>query len=368
MLLVCLTAPAWASAPLDELVRALSANDTQAIHTAEARLLARSESIDVLLTAGALLAQHDMLADAAALFKTCAKRFPNSFEAKYNLALAQIGLSEYRPAAATLQAMSPDSLRETAAIEYLRGKVYSATGRKSQARQSFENAYRANPADENYALDLALLYIQSSAYLPAIHVLQGARATHPESSDLALELALSQALSGQSAAAISVCQEMIKRDPSQPTPRLIAAFAHCFAENYQACESEAATGLSLAGANPYLYYLHAEALWNSHSTDNRKILEELNTAIGKMPQCGVCLLLRSKVLDAAQHDGAAIADLRTALALDPQLAQAWYLLSMLYRKTAQTAEASAAIQRYRALHDAQQDSEIESFRKQFMDK
>jgi predicted Zn-dependent protease len=368
VLLCCLAALARSHAPLDELSRALSANDTKAAHAAEEHLLAGNQSLDVLLNAGALLAQHDMLADAALVFKTCAKRFPNSFDAKYNLALAHIGVREDLAAEITLQAMSSDSPRETTAAEYLHGKVYSATGRKPQARQSFENAYRAYPADENYALDLALLYLQSSAYVPAIHVLQAARAAHPESSELAIELALSEALSGQSAAAISVSEEMLQRDPSQPAPHLVAAFAQCFAGNFQACESEAAAGLTLPGANPYLHYLHAEALWNSHSTDNEKLLADLNIAIEKMPQCGVCLLLRSKVLDAVHHDSAAIADLKTALAQDPQLAQAWYLLSMLYRKTGQTAEASAAIQRYRALHDAQENSEIESFRKQFIDK
>ena len=123
------------------------------------------------------------------------EQFLALFEAKYNLALTRIGLDDYPAAERTLRAMSPGSARETSAVQYLQGKVYSATGRAQEARQSFENAYRkrGTPGDENYALDLALLYIRSSAYVPAIQILQPSLALHPESEDLALELALSDA-------------------------------------------------------------------------------------------------------------------------------------------------------------------------------
>lgn len=365
---VLLTLPAGADTPLDELTRALSTNDRKAVKTAEERLLGGSASLDELLKAGMLLAQHEMLSDGAVIFKKCSELYPQSFEAKYNLALAQIGLNDYASAERALQGMPSVSARETAAVAYLWGKVFSASGRPQQARQSFEKAYRGNPNDENYALDLALVYIQSSAYVLAINVLRTARRSHPESTELALELALSEALSGQSDAAIALCREMSERDSSLATARLIAAFAQCFAGNYPACEAEASAGLSLAHANPYLYYLHAEALWNERANDNGRILNDLHTAIGKMPQCGVCLLLRSRVLEAAHNNNAAMADIRAALAADPRQAQAWYLLAMLYRKSGQGAAAAGALEQYRALQNAQTNDEIESFRKQFIDK
>jgi tetratricopeptide (TPR) repeat protein len=359
---------AWAStdSALADLVSALAARNMVATRAAEERILSGNESIDTLLHAGSLLAGHDMLADAAAVFEKCAERFPASFEAKYNLALAHIGQNEYSAAEEILKVISPASARESAAVDYLNGKVYTGVGRQREARQSFENAYRGNPAEENYALDLALLYIRSSVYVPAIEVLETARIRHPESEELALELATAEALSGQLVKALAVCQELLRQDPTRPTPRVIAAFAQCLGGNYPGCEAEASAGLTLPQPNPYLYYLHAEALWNAGASDHAKMLSELGTAIDKLPACSVCLLLRSKVLQAAHDDRAALADLEAAVAQDAQLAPAWYLLSALYRRAGQSADALIALSRYRALRNAQENGEIENFRKQVL--
>jgi predicted Zn-dependent protease len=358
----------WASADtaLPDLKSALASNDTAEVRSAEERLLSGNNGVETLLAAGGLLAAHDMLAHAALLFEKCAERFPGSFEAKYNLALARIGLNDFAAAEKTLNGISPQSPQETAAVDYLTGKIYAGEGRPHEAQQRFEKAYRTNPAVENYALDLALLLIRSAAYVPAIQILQQARARHPESPELGLELALAEALSGQVAAAASISAELTRQDPQWPTPRLIAAFSQCQAANYQACALESSAGLALPHPDPYLYYLHAQALWNSAPNRPEQVLTELGAAIDKMPGCSVCFLLRSKVLEAAHQDQAAITDLKAVLAHDSQQAQAWYLLSLLYRKAGQSAEASAALNRYRALHETKANGEIESFRKQLL--
>jgi tetratricopeptide (TPR) repeat protein len=362
LLLSCLSA----DSVLADLDAALASKDTQQVRSIEQRLLSGNESADTLLSAGALLARHDLLADAAAVFQQCAQQFPALFEAKYNLALTRIGLDDYPAAERILHTMSPGSAPETSAVQYLQGKIYSATGRVQEARLNLENAYRSNPGDENYALDLALLYIRSSAYVPAIQVLQPSLALHPESEDLALELALSDALAGKQADSLAVCHKLTERNPGLSTPRVIAAFANCAAASYQACEAEAAAGLALPHPDSYLYYLHAEALWNSGGSELSKILSELGVAIDKMPACGVCYLLRSRAREAANDDRAAISDLKAALGQEAQSAQAWYRLSVLYRKAGSLSEADDALRHYRAVRDRQASEEIESFRKQLV--
>ncbi len=359
---------AWASADsgLAGLETALSSGKIEEVRAAEQRLLSGNISIDGLLNAGALLAQHDMLADAATVFEKCSERFPLSFEAKYNLALARIGMNDYDAATRTLTTISPGSVRESAAIEYAHGKIYWATGSPREARQSFEKAFHANPGQENYALDLALVYISSAEYLPAIRILEAARSQHADSEALVLELAISRALAGQEAEAISVCRELLRQDPSRSTPRVITAFAYCLGGDYQACETEASAGLTYAHSSPYLHYLRAEAMWNASSNDKPKMLSELIVAVAAMPSCTVCLMLRSKVHEATGDEGSAIADLKAALKQDAHLAPAWYLLSVHYRKAGLSAEASDAIRHYRALRETQTNEEIEGFRKQFV--
>jgi tetratricopeptide (TPR) repeat protein len=351
---------------LDSLKAALATKNTQEAHSWEQRLLAGDESADALLMAGALFAQYDKLADAAAIFERCAERFPASFEAKYNLTLARIGLNDYSAAEASLHSISPASKRETAAVEYLQGKIYVATGRQGEARRSLENAYKSNPDEENYALDLALLYIRSSAYVPAIAILRQSINRHPESENLTLELALSDALAGRATEALAICRKLFEHNPNLSAARVIAAFANCLSANYDACKSEAAAGLSLRDPNPYLHYLYAEALWNAGSTDRPKIMSELDAALAQMPSCGVCFLLRSRVFEAEQNNQAAITDLQTVLGMDKQSTQAWYRLSALYRKAGQETEAADAMRHYRAIDKQQINGEIESFRRQFV--
>ncbi len=319
-----------------------------------------SQSEETLLQTGARLVQQDKLAEAASVFEQCAQRYPGSFEAKYNLTLSRIGLAEYPAADKTLHSITTDSQRQSAAVEYLQGKLFAAEGRTAEARPHLEKAYRSQPGEENYALDLSLLYLRSSAYVSAIEVLQSSLASHPQSEDLALELALADALAGKPADATTVSQKLLTANPDLGAARLIAAFSACYAANYEDCKTQAAAGLNSTTPDPYLHYLYAEALWNTNQSD--AVLKHLNLAIEKIPACAVCLLLRSRVEDMPS----AIADVKAALAIDSQSGQAWYRLAELYRKSGEHDAAADALRHYRSLHETQTNAEIESFRKQMV--
>jgi tetratricopeptide (TPR) repeat protein len=148
---------------------------------------------------------------------------------------------------------------------------------------------------------------------------------------------------------------------------LIAAFAYCTDKNYSACEKEASEGLDAPHPNPYLYYLRARAAWDSGSSDHSRMLADVSAAIQQMPGCEVCLLLRSRILEASQNDDLAIADLKKAVESDGQDASAWYRLAILYRKDKMPVDESDALRHYRSIHEDRSNQEVESFRKQFLD-
>jgi tetratricopeptide (TPR) repeat protein len=332
----------------------------------EQKLLSAQTPMDTLMAAGVLLAEHERLTDAAALFERCAQQYPSSFEAKYNLALARIGLAEYSTALEALNSIAPGTADQKAAVQYLTGKIFVATNHLEEAQKSLANAYAQHPGEENYALDLALLYIRSAAYVPAIEVLRPALAAHPESQELALELALADALAGRYGDAILLCRSLQQQDPGLSAARLIAAFAYCTEKDYKACEGEASAGLTSPHPHPYLYYLRARARWDSDATDHAPILADVSKAIEQIPGCSVCYLLRSSLYEASRDDAAAVADLKKAVEGAAQPASAWYRLSALYRKVGLAAEAADALRHYRSIHDDESNQEVESFRKQFL--
>ncbi len=351
---------------IEELERALAAADARQIGAIEHQLLSGSPSLNVLLAAGALFAQRSLLRDSAALFERCTELYPVSFEARYNLALARLALGDNEGALVALSQAHPSSDADQIATEYLQGKIEAANGDLQKARTHLEHAYRSRPDEENYALDLALLYIRSAAYVPAMDVLQTASVHHPESAEIELELALADVLAGRSSAAIALCRKLQATEIDASLPVLITTFALCTTNNYQACRNEAELGMRAPHAHPYLSYLHATALWNLSPQDHEALLADLNAAVLKLPNCGVCVQLRSRVFEDMRNDEAAIADLKRVVSLEPRSAPAWYRLSVLYKKNGQPDDRAEALRRYHALQTEQVDQEMESFRSQFL--
>jgi predicted Zn-dependent protease len=364
---LCVAAQENLDAVVAQLSAALASNNTSEVHRLEQKLLSAPASLSTLLAAGFLLAQQEKMSEASAVFERCSQQFPSSFEAKYNLALARIALTQYQSALDTLNSLSPPTADEKAAVQYLTGKIFLNTNHLKEAQEKLASAYAQRPKEENYALDLALLYIRSAAYVQAIRVLEPSLVVHPASEDLALELALSQVLAGNYSEGIALCRKLQLQDPPLGIPSLIAAFAYCAQKSFQSCEAEASAGLASPHPNPYLYYLRAQAGWESGSTEQKRLLEDVSMAIRQMPACRACLLLRSRMFEASGDNGSAITDIKRAVEGDTQDAADWYRLSVLYRKEGRSEEASAALRHYRSLHENGSNEEVESFRNQFLD-
>jgi predicted Zn-dependent protease len=354
-------------AVIAQLSTALSSNNTSEVRRLEQKLLSAPASLSTLLAAGFLLAQQERMSEASAVFERCSQQFPSKFEAKYNLALARIALTQYQGALETLNSISPATADEKASVQYLTGKILLNTNHLKEAQEKLASAYAQRPKEENYALDLALLYIRSAAYVKAIRVLEPSLAVHPASKDLALELALSQVLAGNYSEGLTICRKLQEQDPALGILRLIAAFAYCEQKNFHSCEAEASAGLVSPQPHPYLYYLRARAGWDAGSTEHARMLEDVSTAIRQMPACRACLLLRSRMFEASGDNDSAITDIKRAVEGDTQDAADWYRLSVLYRKEGRAEEASAALQHYRSIHDTGSNQEVESFRGQFLD-
>ncbi len=351
---------------IPDLNRALSTRDARRIKAIETDLLSTQPPLDDLLSAGALLGQHDLIKDSAAIFERCVTLYPNSFEAHYNLAFARLNLGQLPEASRAIASITPSSAADQAASQYLQGKIFQASGDMQKAHDNLASAYRARPQEENYALDLALFYLHSSAYVPAIDVLQSASTYHPESQEIKLELALANALAGRNAAALTLCRNLQAKPTTASLSFLIAAFAQCMSQDFRACSQQARLGLNAPHPHPYLYYLDATALWNMGSPDPTRVLRDLNEAIARLPNCTVCLDLRAKVFEKTGNPNAALADLNTIVAQAPQSASAWYRLAQLDKKLGRAADSAAALRRYQAIHTTQTNQDVETFRQQFL--
>ena len=324
--------------------------------------------LDALLHAGVKLAEHEIYPEAAQIFTRAARDYPSSFEAHYNLALAEFALQKFFEARAALDGVTQLSRQQQLAREYLLGKILDSTGNAAEAERNLVAAFNGAPQQENYALDLGLFYLRRENYPRAVSTLQAGVKQHPESIFLGLGLGLAQVFGDHPSHAVATCKRVLAIDPAFAPARLLMTVAYYINGENENCVRESESTLQTnAAAIPYLYYLHAAALLKLNSKDYGRMLQDLNSAIRQIPACSFCYLAASKVHQEKGDEAAAITDLETLVSrIDPQFSQAWYRLGTLYQHAGRADDASIALARFRAIKAAQTDRETVYLRKLFL--
>ncbi len=320
---------------------------------------AQSDGAD-LLASGVKLSQQEHYADAAEAFRRYLALNPQSFEARYDLALALFALRRLDEARATIDQAAPQDPDGIAARLYLLGKIDDAGGDRKRARDELAAAFRARPSDENIALDYGMRLIRDEDYPSAIAALSAAAEAHPRSEFVLLGLAMAQAFGGKRDDAVVTCRRIAAFDPRFSPALLLMAFAHYMSGQYADAERTSAAALDLPSPAPYLYYLHAASLLKINSTAYPRMLADLDAAERGIPSCTLCYFVQSKVHEAAGDTAAAVADLNILVTrVAPEFDQAWYRLALLYRKLGQTAEAEAARARFETIRASRTDADME---------
>ena len=373
VLIACVALSAFAQ---DQATRSLAAAIDRAIaqgHTDQAQhalaeLLARPQvELEVLLETGAKLAERELFEPARAVFARGVKDYPRNFEMHYNLALADIALRRFEEASAALEGLRELSKEQRLAREYLKGKIYDATGQLALAERSFQAALTGAPEQENYALDLGLFYVRQKLYAKAVETLQAGAKHHPESVYLLLGLGLAQLFGDDPPRAVATCRKILALEPNfGPAQLLLVAGYYMNGEN-ENCVKETAAFIARPGAPPYLYYLHASAMLKLNSKEYAAMLRDLEASNRAIPGCSFCYFALSKVHQEMGDERAAIADLETLVEkVDPQFSQGWYRLTTLYQRAGRQADAARALGKFRAIKTAETDRETEYLRKLFL--
>ena len=348
--------------------QALAAGQTEQAGQALDAVLAQPHvKLELLLEAGAKLADHELFELARAAFARGVSDYPRNFEARYNLALADFALRRFSEAQTTLDGAPELSKEQQLSREYLRGKLYDALGQTDLAEKSYLSAFHGAPQQENYGLDLGLHYLRRHLYAKALETLKAAAKYHPDSTYLELGLGLAQVLGDDPPRAIATCRRILAKEPTFGAARLLLVVAFYMNGENQNCALETASALRQPGAPPYLYYLHAASLLKLNSKEYAAMLHDLNEANRAIPGCAFCYFTQSKVHQEMGDESAAIADLEQLVTrVDPEFSQGWYRLATLYQHAGRQADAARALERFRSIKTEQTDREMEYLRKLFL--
>jgi tetratricopeptide (TPR) repeat protein len=355
-------------APAAALDRALADGQIKQARWALDAMLARPHiELDVLLETGAKLADRELFEMACAVFARSVSDYPRSFEARYNLALADFAMRRFSEAQAALDAAPELSKEQQLSREYLRGKLYDALGKTDLAEKSLVAAYRGAPQQENFALDLGLYYLRRHLYAKALETLKAAAKYHPDSIYLGLGLGLAQVLGDDPPRAVATCRRILAKEPDFGPARLLLVLAFYMNGENQNCATETAAALRQPGAPPYLYYLHAASLLRLNSIEYAVMLHDLDEANRGIPGCAFCYFAQSKLHQEMGDEGAAITDLEQLVTrIDPEFSQGWYRLANLYQHAGRQDDAARARARFRSIKTEQTDRETEYLRRVFL--
>jgi len=329
------------------------------------QLLARPHiELELLLETGAKLAEQELYTPAVAIFTRATADYPSSFEARYNLALANFALGRMREAQSALTGSVHLSKEQQLARDYLSGKIFDSLGDHQSAERSLQAAFQGAPQEENYALDLGLHYLRQGRYANALATFETAVKYHPDSMFVTLGLGLAQAFGDDPPRAIATCRKVLAMDANfTPARLLLASVLYMTGEN-ELCVRETADAVGDPGAHPYLHYLHAAALMKLNSKDYAVMLRDLDAASRSLPGCAFCYFSQSKVHQELGDDAAAIADLELLVSrVDPEFSQGWYRLATLYQHAGRHADSEKALTRFRAIKTRQSDEEAEYLRR-----
>ena len=327
------------------------------------RLLAEPHpSSDALMRTGIAFAQEERYPEAVRAFTRCVRDYPALFEGHYNLALAELAQDHHPEALAAIERAQPQSEEESTARVYLRGKIEAGMGRTDLAQQDLAAAFGKNPGEENYALDLGLLDLETHAYPEAERVFTQGSNLNPHSNYLLLGLALSQFMGGHATQSVDASRRVLAADPQFSPARLLLGFSLYFDGKFAEARDIAGEGLRFPDPDPYLYYLEAATLIKQHGQEHAQILDDLAAAEKGIPDCALCYVASGKVREEKNDLPAALSDLQKAVHLAPDLSEGWYHLASVYGRLGNTAEAAKAREHFQAMKVNADEREKEMMR------
>jgi tetratricopeptide (TPR) repeat protein len=345
--------------------RALEGRQTERASQLVAEIVARPNiELNVLLETGEKLAERELFELARVVFARSVSAYPESFEARYSLALTDFALRKFSEGQATLENTGHLSTEQHLMREYLQGKLYDALGQNDLAERSFLAALQGAPQQENYALDLGLHYLRRHLYAKALATLKAGVRYHPDSIYLELELGLAQILGDDGSRAVATCRRILAKEPKFDPARLLLVLAYYLNGDNRNCAAETAAALRRPDAAAYLFYLHAAALLKLNSDEYAVMLKDLDEANRQIPGCAFCYFAQSKVHQKMGNEDAAIADLEILVTrVDPEFAQGWYRLSKLYQRGGRPDDADKALEKFRSINGEHDAQEMEYLRK-----
>ena len=307
----------------------------------------RSAPYEDLLNAGSRFGETGKSAAAVNVFERAVQLKPDSYDATFNLGFAYYHQSNWDKALETLNRIPAQQSGDQADYHYLRGKIEAALHQEQAAGEEYLAALKLEPDNESVCSDSGLLFFQFENFWKSLDVYEKCAQRLPDSASIETGLGLTYFRLGKYDDAASTFQKVLNLRPDADAAREALAFLDYVSGHLAEAKQLVESRLNSAGADYYLYYLHALVLRRLEPRgDPSAALRSLDEALRLSPQFAPAYFQRARLRNDVGETSRALADLDTATRLDRTYAEPFYLMAQIDYRLGKPEQAEQARHEY----------------------
>lgn len=312
---------------------------------------------------GELYVRSGNVKEAARFLARAQRTKPSSYDNGYDLTLAYLLTGRLPEARREVQSLLKQ--RNAAELHSLLGEIEEKAGNFVAAASQFEIAAHADPSESNL-FDWGSELLLHRTLDPAIEVFQHANERYPKSPRLAIGLGLALYSRGNYDDAVKSLLKAADLDPSDPRCYFFLSKAYDSSPGQaQDVIDRFRRFVELHPKDPHAHYYYAMSLWKGHRAqqadlDFQQIGSLLKSAVALDPKLAEAHLQLGNLYSDQGKYADAIPEYVSALASRPDLADAHYRLGQAYVHTGDKVRAQeqlAAYQQLRTEHLAELDKQ-----------
>lgn len=292
------------------------------------------------------LASSRLFQDAIPYFQAVSAKYPESYDAAFNLGLCMVESKQFGPAITVLRG-AVDHGHNTPELDNLLAEAYEGNNQTQEAIDTLREATRLDPQDEDNFVDLAALCTKYEAFQIGLDVIEVGLHYHPQSDRLIFDRGVIYAMTNKFDLADKDFQAAARLAPAKNISYVALGITYMQAGDLRKSIAELRTRIRQKPNDPTLQYLLGEALIRDGAAPGQPEFAEAKSALQKSVRLNekfapahvdlAKLYLKENRLDAA------IQQLETARLLDPKDKSAYSQLAVAYRRSGEAEKAAAML-------------------------
>lgn len=319
-------------------------------------------------TLGLALAKHELYQQAVPYFQAVSGKYPESYDAAFNLAICLVQAKEFPKAIEVLRSLAGRG-RKTAELDNLLAEAYEGNNQIQEAINALREATQLAPEDEDSYVDLATLCTTYEAYALGLEVIEVGLHHHPQSDRLIFQRGVIHAMQNQLDLAEPDFQLAAKLAPEKNLSYVAMGVSYMQSGDLPKAIAALRQRTRQKPNDATLHYLLGEALVRSGAAPGDSEFSEAKVSLEKSvrlnPKFAPAQVNLGKIYLKENRLDDALSHLEQARALDPKDKAAYSQLAVVYRRKGKPEIAKTMLTQLNQLND--QERQEEGHRKRLRD-